>query len=723
MGSMSQPSQENAGSGTCPLCRRADIKVVRSTGLLRRHGPHNNPCDGHNHAPVPGSLRSVALTVVTSSAAVAAPSLNDTSTDLFSDTSSTPPISHPVIQGPILKRLPKGVRPDACRVLQQLIESVISDMNNREHWIRLFSYAPSCFSRPGRGGKSRNLTTLVKRQIEAFTSRGALGAETNLSRGGPRERLKTGKRCSDDEVSARRASAKLEEGDVRGAIRLLSSQDALAPATQATLSRLLTMHPPSPADRRVAPTTSSVALQATPHTVLEAITSFPNGSAAGPDGLRPQHLKDLLACTGIGRAVDSVGDGVTGDSGQVIHPLLLAITDLINLLLAGDTPTCVRATLFGGSITAISKKGGGIRPIAVGYTWRRLAGKVACSLVSERAAALLSPRQLGFGVKGGAEAAVHACRRYVENMPHGHVFVKIDFTNAFNTVRRDVILEAVAQHLPDLLPYASSSFSEHSVLQFGEFSVLSQEGAQQGDPLGPLYFCLAVHELLSELLSPIVLGYMDDVSLGGDATVVADDFDYLEHNAAKLGLTLNRSKCEIFGLTATAVPIMGAKGIQLREVGPEALVLLRSPIIPGSEVNAVLESKREDLSTLAKRLPLMPAHDSLYLLRNVVTTPRLLYTLRTAPCSQSQELEQYDNLLRSTLAATLNVDLTDRGWRQASLPVRWGGLGVRSAALLAPSAYLASAAGTMNLVQKLLISSRSHRQVLAHCTWHLASRR
>ena len=36
-----------------------------------------------------------------------------------------------------------------------------------------------------------------------------------------------------------------------------------------------------------------------------------------------------------------------------------------------------------------------------------------------------------------------------------------------------------------------------------------------------------------------------------------------------------------------------------------------------------------DLQTLASRLPLMPAHDSLFLLRNVVTTPRLV--LRTAP--------------------------------------------------------------------------------------------
>ena len=59
-----------------------------------------------------------------------------------------------------------------------------------------------------------------------------------------------------------------------------------------------TCHPDQPAcepythqrlfDRRAAPTTSSAPLHATPQAVLEAITSFPHGSAGGPDGLRPQ---------------------------------------------------------------------------------------------------------------------------------------------------------------------------------------------------------------------------------------------------------------------------------------------------------------------------------------------------------------------------------------------------------------------------------------------------
>lgn len=98
----------------------------------------------------------------------------------------------------------------------------------------------------------------------------------------------------------------------------------------------------------------------------------------------------------------------------------------------------------------------------------------------------------------------------------------------------------------------------------------------------------------------------------------------------------------------------------------------------------------------------MPSHDSLYLLRNVLAAPRLMYLLRTAPCTDSPVLPLFDATIRESLSATLNVDLNDVRWTQASLPVRWGGLGVRSVVSLAPSAYLASAASTAALTSTLL---------------------
>ena len=64
--------------------------------------------------------------------------------------------------------------------------------------------------------------------------------------------------------------------------------------------------------------------------------------------------------------------------------------------------------------------------------------KVACRVVSDHCASLLKPQQLGVGVKGGAEALVHGACRYVDNLSPSHVLVKLDFKNAFNSVRRDL---------------------------------------------------------------------------------------------------------------------------------------------------------------------------------------------------------------------------------------------------------------------------------------------
>ena len=64
----------------------------------------------------------------------------------------------------------------------------------------------------------------------------------------------------------------------------------------------------------------------------------------------------------------------------------------------------------------------------------------------------LAPLQLGYSTALGAEAAVHSSRLYLSNLPPDHVLLKLDFKNAFNSVRRDKMLEAAKEHeggLPD----------------------------------------------------------------------------------------------------------------------------------------------------------------------------------------------------------------------------------------------------------------------------------
>ena len=104
----------------------------------------------------------------------------------------------------------------------------------------------------------------------------------------------------------------------------------------------------------------------------------------------------------------------------------------------------------------------------------------------------------------------------------------------------------------------------------------------------------------------------------------------------------------------------------------------------------------------------MPAHDSLFLLTNIVSVPRLLYILPTTPCTGNPELQMYDDVVRSALEGLLNIELTEQAWVQASLPVGFGGLGIWSTVMLASSAFLASAARVLDLIPVLLPAIFQH---------------
>ena len=136
---------------------------------------------------------------------------------------------------------------------------------------------------------------------------------------------------------------------MKGAIRLLSSWDTLAPATQATLTSLRALHPPTPLDRRATPTTSTAPLQATPQTVLGGPSHpFPQGSGPHQAGWFAAPTPEGPAGWGAGELWNGEsGEGGTGGDGQgrATHSLLEAITDLINLLLSGGVPQFPRATL------------------------------------------------------------------------------------------------------------------------------------------------------------------------------------------------------------------------------------------------------------------------------------------------------------------------------------------------------------------------------------------
>src|SRR6218665_2074189 len=87
------------------------------------------------------------------------------------------------------------------------------------------------------------------------------------------------------------------------------------------------------------------------------------------------------------------------------------------------------------------------------------------------------------------------------------------------------MLQALYTVLPEFAVLCSLAYSEPSNLKYAEFSLLSQVGSQQGEEehLGPMLFCLPTQNILAEMASPLTLGYIVDVTLGGKTQVVVDD--------------------------------------------------------------------------------------------------------------------------------------------------------------------------------------------------------
>ena len=121
-------------------------------------------------------------------------------------------------------------------------------------------------------------------------------------------------------------------------------------------------------------------------------------------------------------------------------------------------------------------------------------------------------------------------------------------------------------------------------------------------------------------------------------------------------------------------------------------------------VSRIIAEKIDALKRVGEKFEVLSAHDALFLLRNSFAIPKFQYLLRTAPCFKSEMLIEYDNTLRLILSEVTNTAVAsdDRAWTQASLPVKLGGLGVRSAVELTPSAFLTSMNMNAALVEAIL---------------------
>lgn len=98
------------------------------------------------------------------------------------------------------------------------------------------------------------------------------------------------------------------------------------------------------------------------------------------------------------------------------------------------------------------------------------------------------------------------------------------------------MLEAVLALVPDSYPLFSPL-----IITLGVKSPSSPR-KEEGDPLGPLLFCLTIYCHCCHLKSELCVMYLDDVTLGGSTEDLLHD---IIRSTEDLGLSLNNTKSEI----------------------------------------------------------------------------------------------------------------------------------------------------------------------------------
>ncbi len=250
-------------------------------------------------------------------------------------------------------------------------------------------------------------------------------------------------------------------------------------------------------------------------------------------GLRAEHIQEM------------VPDDDTGT-------LLVALKRFVVHCANGRAPLSLQPYFAGANLTALEKKGNDVRPLAAGEVLRRIVSKVLCYMEFSHAAKYFFPLQMGVAQKAGTERIVHSARRHFNRLKEGSdmFIMKIDLSNAFNRVSRRAMLTLVRKYFPRLTKWIEWCYTQNSILSYANWEILSCEGVQQGDPLGPLLFSLVLHEIIKKIniTCPDLLlnkWYLDDGVIMGKSSDLLKVLNLLETEGPKYGHHINLKKFEI----------------------------------------------------------------------------------------------------------------------------------------------------------------------------------
>ncbi len=586
-------------------------------------------------------------------------------------------------------------------VYSKTITDIVS-YNNIYYW-SLYYMLPYCILvRPVRGGKKNSSKKSQLNLLFARLKRWKEGDFASLWSEATQlidHMLKNSRSCDsyqqNNQMKKKKVFKLVAQGRFSDACKSVSSS-GIAPSGVDTFNKLKSKHPEGP--EYETPPNLPRALDFTIIDVMRAVYSFSRGSSGGIFAWTPDLIKYTLD-----------RDNQTKENSS--------FACLVNLVSSGEVIDEVKPFLAGASLTALNKEGADVRPIASGDPLRRVVSKCYCYNMIDDIREHFEPLQHGCSING-TERIVHLFRDLVdkEAFDSTKLVLKLDMKNAFNSVSRQAIFAATVKHFPSLSRYVYWCYGKHTHLKYDDYYLLSQLGVQQGDPLGPILFCLALHAIITrarDLFPDMIQGwYCDDGQVIASPQVIAKVFAFLVDELKVIGLDTNFKKTELIALNINTVSIDN-----ISSNSDECLSILSSPFfITGRNFytlgapigdeeycNQFIASKVSKIANLINKIVDLENIQVAYnLIYYCCSYGKVVYYSRTVPSQFiNSQLIRFDNIVLSSFESLISKSLNQHQVAQLSLPWKMGGLGLRSSFNHSCAAYISSFSHCRDVVVSL----------------------
>jgi hypothetical protein len=391
------------------------------------------------------------------------------------------------------------------------------------------------------------------------------------------------------------------------------------------------------------------------------------------------------------------------------------ITEFINTILAGGIPNSCVSLLSASILIPLLKNdqiADSIRPIAMGDTYRKASASLLFRKLKNDIMRKFGNDQCAVGFSSGSEY-IYQCHMLVNQQFNGDLdFVALDASNAFNSIKRDKVFAAMEQ-FPIALPYLETFYGSISNLFYklpGDKLqwLSSEEGVQQGDPIGSFAFSLAIHDLLlsakSKILNGIgiIKGFADDITSQTNTIQSLEIVETFVQQGPTFGFIINPKKSKVilpFSLgnderNARKALYAAAFGLAIddcedNDMFVDGTNLLGFPFGAAKFVDDWFGTKMLQLNADLKLIAEYPDYQRKWNFFHWTFKEKITHLLHAMPYSVIRPyLEGFHHMCFEFLGDLVGSHLTPTAITHSRLPQSRGGFGIGFDKCLCHSAYL-----------------------------------